>query len=47
MRKFNVRVEDTDFELEVEEVRTVPVILAQEEHHAWVDRGHQEVMHAH
>lgn len=45
MRKFKVIVEGTQFELEVEEVKTVPMILHHGDHHMWTDTGHQELMH--
>ena len=44
MRKFNVVVEDTKFELEVEEEKTVPMILTHQDHHVWIETGHQELM---
>lgn len=45
MRKFRVIIEGTQFELEVEENKTVPMILNHEDHHMWVETGHQELMH--
>lgn len=44
MRTFNVIVEGTFFELEVEEIKSVPMILSHEDHHTWVETGHQELM---
>ncbi len=47
MRNFRVKVEGTEFELEVEEERTVPLVILHEDHHAWIDTGHQHLMNSH
>ena len=44
MRKFRVEVEETLFELEVEEYKQVPLITNTGEHNAWRDSGRREAM---
>lgn len=46
MRKFRVEVEETIFELEVEEYKQVPLITNTGEHTMWRDSGRREVMQA-
>ena len=46
MRKFRVEVEETIFELEVEEYKQVPLIRRTVENREWRDSGRREVMQA-
>ncbi|WIW71392.1 MULTISPECIES: hypothetical protein [Anaerosinus] len=47
MRNFKVRVEGTEFELEVEEEKSVPLVILHGDHHAWVEAGHKNLMNSH
>lgn len=47
MRNFKVNVEGTEFELEVEEDKSVPMVILHEDHHAWVENGHNNLMNTH
>lgn len=44
MRNFNVRVEGTEFKLEVEEIKTVPLIILHKENRTWAENGKQKLM---
>ena len=46
MRRFNVVIENTKFELEVEEYKQIPLIISTGNHQAWIEAGHREVMHS-
>lgn len=44
MRRFNVRIEGTDFVLDVEEYKTVPVIASSSASKAWAASGQHKIM---